>query len=503
MTGRPAERHDGQNWKRQLDQAQTITSRRDGQKPRRHVTLALHAGDVVWYTPRKMTAPHAGQQATVTRAPKPGVQSPSVRLEFKDGEQRTVPVAHVARHAPRTDPAPLVEDARRLPSWKRLVDLMAFDDPATQQQAENRARQIAGLVAPRAQRRTLSADLTATLLDAARADHAAALARRAGRNGKPAAPAIHGPIPTEDAARAHLDQEQRAMINRIALSIHRRYLLSDKELRALTEDDREKLKIHGILRQVIGLGERESGLPHTTSATGPSKGNTLYGELHEHLLEANRLALDACTALLAGQDDHALTLAMQVREHRLHYLAAQRATQQRRVKHGTGRFFHGDILSVRHEHVHLDENGNFDGYSGMTQYYARLIVLYGPDGHTLDIANADELEAITATRAGPQAWASLCRWIVDLSERADGRRAGRRQDDDEHLIYRENDGHLRLRQDVEARFPGLLAALEVIRRALHVALPQQDITVPELGEAPAPGYHPPLQDAPGAEKIQN
>lgn len=465
-----------------------------------------------WYfAPPDTTSDQYGRPVEVLRAPRDDVKSPTVRIRV-NGEERTVPVRHLTRRPPGADT--YLEEARGRPVWRRLVNLsevalraeqklhwereLLTDEGVTlleravtaaQQDVEHRARQLAGTVAPRGAPAHLRTNITTVLIDAARSE-ASRRDLRARMPDRPAPTALHAPVPQEDAARAQLDQAQRAMINRVALSLHRRYFLSDKELYSLTDAEREQGRIHGVLRQIIALGERETGLPHTSSAPGPRKGNALYGELHEHLVAANRAALEACTALLAGQQDDALTLALQVREHRLQYLAAEKATQQRRVKHGTGRYFHGDILSVREEHVHLDEDGNFDGYDGMTQYYARVIVLYGPDGHSVQIANSDELEAVTATRAGPQAWASLARWITDMSDRAGGRKQGRRHDDDEHLIYRDNDGHLRLRDTLKA-YPDLVAALDVIRRALHIDLAGQDIERSELGEAPAPGYHQP------------
>lgn len=462
-----------------------------------------------YYAPPNTTSEQYGRRVEILRPPRDDVKSPTVRIRV-DGEERSVPLRHLTRRPPGADT--YLEEARGRPVWRRLVNLSEVtlraeqelhsereylaDEAvavleracaAAQQNAEHRARQLAGTIAPRGAPAHLRTNITTVLLDAARSE-ASRRDLRAKLPTRTAAPAPHALVLQEDAARAHLDQGQRAMINRIALSLHRRYFLSDKELYALTDAEREHGKVHGILRQIIALGERETGLPHTSSASGPRNGSTLYGELHDHLVAANRAALEACTALLAGHADDALTLALQVREHRLQYLAAEKATQQRRVKHGTGRYFHGDILSVREEHVRLDENGNFAEYDGMTQYYARVIVLYGPDGHSVQIANSDELEAVTATRAGPQAWSSLARWITDMSERAGGRKQGRRHDDDMHLIYRDNDGHLRLRDTLKA-YPDLVTAFDVIRRALHVDLATQDITPGELGEAPAPGHH--------------
>ena len=60
--------------------------------------------------------------------------------------------------------------------------------------------------------------------------------------------------------RDRLDQDQRAMVNNIARCIHRRYFLSDKELRDLSDAEREQAKIHGTLSTFIRKAQSEAGL---------------------------------------------------------------------------------------------------------------------------------------------------------------------------------------------------------------------------------------------------
>ncbi|MBZ9713772.1 hypothetical protein [Deinococcus multiflagellatus] len=458
-----------------------------GPKPAGHAPslLALKPGDQVWYLPRRMDVPHAGERCTVVRGPRRDVTTATVRLEFKDGQQRTVRLPLVSLVAPRTDPAPFVQEARRLPIWKRLLELVALEGEAARQRAEDRARQIVGMVVPRPQRKLLAQDLTATLLEAARAELAAAAAKQAGRGGKGPPPATHLPVPTDELATLTLNQERRAMINNIAKCIHRRYFLSDAELRDLTDGEREQARIDGVLSAFIRSAQADSGLVPVKDS-GKGKGNVLYGQLHDSLAEAYPLALEACQMLIAGKSDHALTLALQVRERLAEHVAANTELERARRKHHTGRYFHGDVLSVREAH----DDGS------MTQFYARLTIVYAEDGHSLVVANAAELESLTATRAGPQAWQSLCRWMEDLSERAGGRKQGRRQDDDEHLIYREDDDRLKLRESVAA-YPNILRAFECIRRALMMPERAKDVLRSEIPEHhPLPGYHAPPQNLP-------
>ncbi|MDL2342582.1 hypothetical protein QOL99_00265 [Deinococcus sp. MIMF12] len=478
------------NWKDRLIEEERLTERRAARKPRKALPsglLSLKLGDPVYYRPTR-PHPRAGSRAVIVRGPRSGVQAPSVRLRFPDGAEQTVPVRHVGRTPAQPETPPYLADARSRPVWKRIIKMLAS---AAQEEgqpgaeplrwdAEERMRQLAGMIAPGGSEKAIKADIARVLLEAAGAEAVAAAARQAGRGGRGPVTATHLPVPTQEAEVGRLTQEQRAMINNIARCIHRRYFLSDKEVRDLSEGEREQAKIHGVLRQIIGVGESELG-PMAVKSGGSGKGHRLHGELADALTRSYALAQEACQMLIAGRDDHALTLALQVQEQRLQYVTVGRELERARVKHFTGRYFHGDVLSVRV----VDEDG------GMTQYYTRLTIVYGEDGHSLVVANAAELEALTGTRVGPGGWADLCRWAEDLSDRAGGKKQGRRQDDDEHLIYRDHDGHLELRESV-SRFPGLVRALECVRRALLVEHPLKDIPAGEIPpNHPQPGYHPP------------
>lgn len=467
-------------WKRTLREASEADARREKQ-PRRayHAPslLNLQPGDTVWYTPKHMDAAYAGQQATVRQGPRKDVLNASVRVEFSDGQQRTLRLNLVSRAAPRTDAAPLIDEARHLPSWKRLLALLDRPEEEARQQAEDRARQIAGMVTTRAQRK-FTGDLAAQLLDAARADVAAAASKQGGRGGRGPVTPTHLPVPTDDLANLRLDQEQRAMVNNIAKCIHRRYFLSDAELRDLTEQEREQERVQGLMGVFIRRAQGDAGLVPVKDS-GKGKGSALHAQLHDSLAEAYPLALEACQMLVAGKSDHALTLALDVRQRLLTHVAANTELDRARRKHHTGRYFHGDVLSVREEH----EDGS------MTQSYARLTIVYAEDGHSLVVANAAELESLTGTRAGVQAWTSLCRWIEDMSDRAGGRKQGRRQDDDEHLIYRDHAEHLELRTTITC-YPNILRAFECLRRALLSDQARQEVLPGEIPEGhPAQGLH--------------
>ncbi|MFC6667188.1 hypothetical protein ACFP9V_19355 [Deinococcus radiopugnans] len=342
------------------------------------------------------------------------------------------------------------------------------------------------MVAPKGSEKAAKLDVARVLLEAAQAEaQTAAQPPGRGGRGQPKAQPLSPPTLNTDVER--LDQEQRAMTNSIAKCIHRRYFLSDREVRDLSEAEREAAGVRGVLGQLIGLGLRDVGGAEAGSNTA-LKPSELHALAQDTLTQAYPLALEACQMLVTGKADHALTLAFQVQQLRLTALAAQRELDRTRTQRHTGRYFHGDVLSVREEH----EGG------GMTQYYARLTIVYGEDGHSVVVANAAELESLTGLRVGTQGWASLCRWIEDHSDRAGGRKQGRRQADDEHMIYQEHDEYLELRPTL-SKYPNLLRAFSAIRAALFrndFATGANRLEIPP--DHPTAGHH-----APQEEKVRD
>ena len=483
MTPKPAPTpsNDGLNWKRQQDSQKQREARLTAEPKRQLLPASLRTlkeGQRVYYTPPKATQAHAQQRATVLRAPRLDVQQPTVRVAFGDGTQRTVPLRHLRLDGVRPQTPPWLGDARARPAWKRLVNLIRQGE--TDAVTLHRAQQLAGMVLPKGSALAEAwkgTDAARVLLEAATSEAQSRVAGRAGR-GQPRPQ--HLPVPTDDLANLRLDQDQRAMVNNIARCIHRRYFLSDKELRDLSDAEREQAKIHGTLSTFIRKAQSEAGLV-TVKDSSSGRGSALHSQLHDSLAQAYPLALEACQMLVAGKGEHAVTLALQVREHLLAHIAANTELDRARRKHHTGRYFHGDVLSVREEH----EGG------GMTQYYARLTIVYGEDGHSLIVANAAELESLTGTRVGAQAWTSLCQWIEDMSDRAGGKKPGRRQDDDTHLIYRDHDDHLELRESIR-KYPNVLRAFECLRRALLMDEREKDVLRSEIPEHhPLPGFHAP------------
>lgn len=459
----------------------------------------MQPGKTFLYQPRDPGLPHFGETVTVVRAPRLDVQNPSVRIRFEDGTEESVPpqrlravTGSVYRDtSPAPEDPPLVQDARARPTWKRILNLLDELHEADQTglpreqldaDVRHRTAQLAGMVSPSTSSSAEKAELTQQLRTYAELDAARRRASGPGRNGRPLPRPEPLPAPTTDAPE-WLDQQQRKMVNAIARSIHLRYFISDR-------DRQRTVHVPAHVRRAI----REAGRSEDRSIEQPDAKAPRASELHRMAADEYQAmvgtALEVCQLLAVGKVREANALFDQQQRHRIAYALAQRQIEALRPQMHTGRFFHGDILSVRDEHAEYDEEGTFVRYHGMTQYYTRLTVIYGPDGYSVTVANAQELESRTATRAGDEAWRDLCRWIEDMSERREGRRQGRRQEDSETLIYRENEGSLRLRESIQAQYPRLTAALEVIRRSLEPAANDVlDSEVPGTERHPERGYH--------------
>ncbi|WP_339096212.1 hypothetical protein WDJ50_02665 [Deinococcus sp. VB142] len=487
-------------WKAELERQFKELERQSAPNPKKKTVtpaglLALKAGDTAYFVPGKVKTAGYGQRVTVTQAAKPEALNPTARVQFPDGTQRRVQVRQLRPSLPDAEPAYLL-DARSRPAWKRLV--LALTTPTadsyaellhrwkgerepgekpkpvviTTDEATQRARQLAGMVAPAGAGKADKSEMVRVILAAAGVEAARQVLEQAGRGGKGQPLREKLAPPSQGLDIADLDQERRALINNVAKCIHRRYFLSDKELADLTAEELEQRSIQRVLRQIIGLGEKQVG-GGGPAGMGGGRPSALHAEVEQHLTAAYQKGLEVARLLAAGRVALATSRAQEVQEHRLKVMAAEALLEKARKKHHTGRFFHGDILSVR----------ELPGDGTMIQHYTRLTIVYAADGHTVTVANAAELESLTGLKVGPGGWAALCRWIEDQSERMDGRKQGRRQDDDEHLIYRNHKGHLELRAGLS---DGLVLALECVAQSLV----RSDVSPEEIGPGhPAAGVH--------------
>lgn len=367
--------------------------------------------------------------------------------------------------------------------------------------SEHRARLLAGQVAPKDYTPEDRRALASVLFEAARSDaHARQerqggneaqqlrLARHTARLAQHTRPAEAAPdVPPTFRPRAvDITQTQRVEINLVAAAIHRRYLVPGHLLGAASPAFQVARKIITMaLRDVGGsdapVGEAAQPKPHPVAQSLRENARQAYGD-----------ALQACEYLLLGDVDQARAYAERARAHRAHYLLASRELEKTTKRIATGRFFGGEIWSVRQ---YVQAEGEDRGKDRpFWQRYFRLVVLYAEDGCSLTIANGQALEGITGVDVGEDGWADLARWIEDNTDRQDGKRRGRRVDDTAHLVYRqrsEDDERLELRKSVRDQYPGLVRALECLRRAMYTP----DVLVEEIPEGrPAPGFNVPEPD---------
>ncbi|ULH17366.1 hypothetical protein MF271_19440 (plasmid) [Deinococcus sp. KNUC1210] len=284
----------------------------------------------------------------------------------------------------------------------------------------------------------------------------------AGREGQPIIHPSEPPAPTTTKALHRITQDARAEINLIAQSIHRRHFVETPR------------------------PERIGGHPHGPSS--PRRDRTATS-VRENWFGSYSNALEACRQLSVGNYEHAAYYAEQALAQKAHYRAASKQLEQTQTRLSTGRFFHGELLSIRHYH----KNDNPKLKAAFQQWYVRLVLIWQEDGVSLTVANAAQLEGETGLEVGPDGWADLVRWISDLTEIYDGQRRGRRMDDDHTLIYlwREDEERYVLRRRVYQTYPALPRAFEGLRLAMH----RLEVAALDIGELPenqpVPGYHPP------------
>lgn len=261
-----------------------------------------------------------------------------------------------------------------------------------------------------------------------------------------------------------LSQLERREINLVAQAIHRRQIVPEAprtaaESEAETKERQARMKSH----RLIHAAARQAGgaLNPPSTPAGPPV-SLSAAQLEEHGRASYADALEACRLLLAGHETQARLIAGRALAHRRAWDYAGKAHARENAAGHTGRYFRGELFSVR-DYGEEDEGG---GERAFTQYYFRLILVWAADGHTLEVANAPELEAAAGLDVGAPAWRDLCRWIDEHSSPEGRARKGRPVADDMHLIFMDDGGHLRPRKFVQDRYPQLLAALSCLRRAM-------------------------------------
>lgn len=129
-----------------------------------------------------------------------------------------------------------------------------------------------------------------------------------------------------------------------------------------------------------------------------------------------------------------------------------------------------------------DKDGPYTALK-LTRLEFPFLALWDEENSTWDVANGPMLELISGLEVGEDGWRDLMGLLVYLrGEEVNGEKSGKpgRKADALHLIYRENEGHLKP-LPVTKRFPRALLALEALRRSLNINPQriQRDTPVPE------------------------
>ncbi|AZI45319.1 hypothetical protein EHF33_20635 (plasmid) [Deinococcus psychrotolerans] len=229
-------------------------------------------------------------------------------------------------------------------------------------------------------------------------------------------------------------------------------------------------QIHAMIRDAA----RSVGGDHGIPAPAQARSSLSAAQLEEHGRASYADALEACRLLSAGRTEAAQLLARRALAHRQAWKHATAGYAQEAQRH-TGRYFEWEVLSVR------DYAEDGEDY---TQWYFRLMLIWHEDGQQLVVANAPELEASTGMEVGEGSWRALCRWIEEHSSPEGRANRGRPVEDDAHLIFLDNNGHLRPRRFVQDRYSGLLDAFSCLRRAMIWKVDE----LPELQEREARAF---------------
>lgn len=204
--------------------------------------------------------------------------------------------------------------------------------------------------------------------------------------------------------------------------------------------------------------ERDS---HLGTTADPETTTLLDAEQDRH-----KHALLAARYILTGPESLARHHAQIACDAEDTYQALSRVINRARLQQREGLMFQdGDRWIARiPDHDDPDE-------ARLAPFAFHLDLRWASGGLALQVepGSAAHLERTTGIRVG-QGWASLARWIHDehARQQESGGGSGRRAPLDQ-LIWRENDGHLRLRTGLDREYPGLIAALEALRVTLRPA----------------------------------
>ena len=424
-----------------------------GERHRQHRRLQLSRLDVgakVLYSPKPGHGDvlHAGQACEVVRPGTPDAANPTVRVRFQDGHELTVQPGLLERLTPafkeRPAPAPLhpvIEALRERASYKILLQLAAAElNPEADESARVETRAQA-LKMMRSHLKAYPQDtdlmqLVTELLDVVWREAALRFDRRA-RQQRTAEPAPERPPYLLSVTAAHLSWLQRQEANLIAAAILDGDVIHNKR----PDDD---------------LAPPRGPAAQPSRAGDVGEYEVAYREMHYNAMLCVRYSLSNAPSLAY----HHATLSDDAR---LRYAALTAHLAAQRTDHWSGRYHDGDRYRVNLT-VSEDDTIDLEDAEQWEAYTFELVIVWGEDGCSLDVANGVEIEAASGVWVGDEGWSSLCRWLEHHDDRLTrGKQRGRQFEDHDHLIWQPNGQHLRLRPVIGEKYPGLERAFEAVR----------------------------------------
>ncbi|WP_407540241.1 hypothetical protein Q0M94_02250 [Deinococcus radiomollis] len=176
----------------------------------------------------------------------------------------------------------------------------------------------------------------------------------------------------------------------------------------------------------------------------------------------------AVLELLNGNVELATEYAKASQLEDLRYSDAQRHLSTEPARFHTGRYHRGVIFKIGVPRSVTEEGPDNVPIQRLVfdPFYFTLVILWGADGSTLEVANATEIEARSGIDVGETGWSDFIGWLHHQDRRLTGTVGGRPVKDMKHLIYREDRGALATRELIRDGYPGAIRVFEALRRTL-------------------------------------
>ncbi|WP_407572119.1 hypothetical protein [Deinococcus altitudinis] len=232
----------------------------------------------------------------------------------------------------------------------------------------------------------------------------------------------------------------------------------------------EERKLINLIAQSIIRGsvvDLDEPLEEQLLARQP-KGDSLEQAMKTAGRRSYSWAKVAVLELLNGNIELATEYARASQLEDLRYSDAQRHLSTEPARFHTGRYHRGVIFKIMVPRSVTEEGPDDVPIQRLVfdPFYFTLVILWGADGSTLEVANATEIEARSGIDVGETGWSDFIGWLHHQDRRLGGTGRGRPVKDLKHLIYREDRGALATRELIRDQFPGAIRTLEALRRTL-------------------------------------